>query len=144
MHFLEVMPAMFFCILLVCLHDLVVLAIALDNGGLAYRQPLPSTVDVMWQILIMTIVNDAAFYWVHRLLHSRFFYSSIHKKHHQFRATIGIAAEYAHPIEGVFAGVLPSVLGAAFLQVNLAMTGCPILNSLRLHHGSISAFHLCF
>lgn len=69
---------------------------------------LPSPTLVLFQIACFIIINDTLFYWSHRLFHHPAIYKYIHKKHHEvlfnhlltskFKTTIGIAAEYAHPV----------------------------------------------
>ena len=44
---------------------------------------------------------DTSFYWSHRLLHHPRLYKHFHKQHHEYRGTIGFAAEYAHFVEQV-------------------------------------------
>ena len=55
------------------------------------------------------MLNHAAFYLVHRAVHLPGLYIPIHKKHHKFVGTIGWAAEFAHPLEQIFANQLPTV-----------------------------------
>ena len=57
------------------------------------------------------MINDFAFYWAHRALHHPLLYARIHKQHHQFVASIGFAAEYATPLEGLLANTIPTLLG---------------------------------
>jgi sterol desaturase/sphingolipid hydroxylase (fatty acid hydroxylase superfamily) len=70
---------------------------------------------VFWETLKMLgffiLVEDFTFYWTHRLLHHPWFYGRIHKQHHEYKTTISIAAEYAHPIEYLFGNSLPVALG---------------------------------
>jgi len=73
--------------------------------GLQTSKPLPSWSSIAVTVLISLVVEDAYFYWVHRLLHYGPMYKYIHKKHHDHAAPIGIAAEYAHPIESLMLGV---------------------------------------
>jgi len=66
------------------------------------------------------MVNDWGFYWAHRALHSKFLYGKIHKMHHSYKGTIGFAAEYAHPLEDLLSGIIPTTIvcalgGAHFL-----------------------------
>jgi len=51
------------------------------------------------QIIVFFLVEDAWFYWIHRLLHWGPFYKYIHKIHHEHSFPFGMVAEYAHPIE---------------------------------------------
>ena len=60
---------------------------------------------------------ECTFYWSHRLLHHPSVYKSWHKQHHEYRGSIGFAAEYAHFVEQVVSNYLSSagliiVLGA--------------------------------
>lgn len=50
----------------------------------------------------MLLLSDALFYWTHRAMHeSKWLYRHIHKVHHEFKGSLSIAAEYAHPVEQV-------------------------------------------
>ena len=40
--------------------------------------------------------------WAHRALHLPAIYGYVHKVHHQYKTSIGIASEYAHPVEFIF------------------------------------------
>jgi len=73
--------------------------------GLTVKTPFPSWSEIALTVVISFILEDAYFYWVHRLLHWGPLYRKIHKKHHDYAAPIGIAAEYAHPVESLMLGV---------------------------------------
>jgi len=75
----------------------------------------PSLFEIIWQHLFSILCDDFAFYWGHRLLHWSSIYSYVHKQHHEYKITVGIASEYAHPIEFVFGNVLPTSLGSMIL-----------------------------
>ncbi|WOO78729.1 Methylsterol monooxygenase [Vanrija pseudolonga] len=51
------------------------------------------------QIAFFFVFEDMFHYWAHRALHWGPLYKNIHKLHHEFSAPIGLAAEYAHPLE---------------------------------------------
>ena len=62
-----------------------------------------------------TMWNEILFYAAHRTLHEwPVLYQAIHKKHHMYKGTISIAAEWASPIESLFASTIPTV-GYMFL-----------------------------
>ncbi|KAG8720329.1 hypothetical protein FRC08_000557 [Ceratobasidium sp. 394] len=77
--------------------------------GSDYRfdEKLPSLSEVARDIFACVLMREVAFYYSHRILHSRLFYARIHKLHHQFTAPFALAAQYAHPIEHLVANVIP-------------------------------------
>jgi len=86
--------------------------------------PIPSVFTCFWQVIVCSIVNDFLFYWMHRLFHSEYLYKSFHKKHHEYKGTIGFAAEYAHPVEALTANFIPTFLGALLLGTHLSVFLC--------------------
>jgi len=83
----------------------------LINSGLNFGRVVPSLFTIFLQILGFMLVEDTVFYWLHRGLHHPAVYKYIHKRHHEFKATIGVASEYAHPVEGIVSNLFPFVLG---------------------------------
>lgn len=70
-------------------------------------------------ITAFMILEDSIFYWVHRILHHKSIYAYVHKLHHRFRMPIGLAAEFAHPIEYFLSNLLPFSLGPMLLGSHL-------------------------
>lgn len=66
-------------------------------------------------MLFMMFIEDLLFHLAHRLLHWRAIYPYIHKIHHEYNSSVGIAAEYSHPIEFLFTSY-PSIAGAEILR----------------------------
>jgi len=52
---------------------------------------LPGSAKMMGQILFCMFIEDMVFHCSHRLLHTRFLYKHIHKIHHEYKVTIGMA-----------------------------------------------------
>eukprot|EP00658_Telonema_sp_P-2_P007569 TRINITY_DN1282_c0_g1_i1.p1 TRINITY_DN1282_c0_g1~~TRINITY_DN1282_c0_g1_i1.p1 ORF type:complete len:269 (+),score=50.70 TRINITY_DN1282_c0_g1_i1:138-944(+) len=80
-------------------------------GVPACDSELPSVAVLWWQFGVAHLFNDVFFYWSHRIVHVTAIYPLIHKKHHTYTGTIGMAAEYAHPIEQLLANTFPTVGG---------------------------------
>jgi methylsterol monooxygenase len=72
---------------------------------------------VLLQFCICFLVTDATFYWSHRTLHHPLFYARIHKKHHSFKTSLGIAAEYSHPVETAL-NTISTLLGPFLLGMD--------------------------
>jgi sterol desaturase/sphingolipid hydroxylase (fatty acid hydroxylase superfamily) len=70
-------------------------------------ESIPAWWRVAAEVLICLVVEDLMFYWGHRTLHHPRIYSYIHKQHHSFKENIGIASEYAHPVEFVVGNLIP-------------------------------------
>ena len=69
----------------------------------------------MATIAFCMICEDFAFHFTHRFLHWRRIYPYIHKIHHTYVTSVGIAAEYSHPLEFIFGAVIPGALGGLIL-----------------------------
>ena len=76
---------------------------------------LPSIPQMTISFLICLWFNEVVFYFAHSTLHVfPFLYKNIHKQHHEYTGSVGIAAEYAHPIEVVIADSFPTLGGSLF------------------------------
>ncbi|GFZ51202.1 C-4 methylsterol oxidase [Saitozyma sp. JCM 24511] len=68
-------------------------------GMATYEVPFSPIWLMAAQIAFFFVFEDMFHYWAHRGLHYGPLYRHIHKVHHEFSAPIGLAAEYAHPLE---------------------------------------------
>jgi len=80
---------------------------------------IPSVWTLLWQLTLLSIVNETLFYWSHRLLHTRWLYGPVHKKHHTFKVPIGIAAAFATPPEEMLSTFLSTIFPTIPLGVHL-------------------------
>lgn len=74
------------------------------DSALAFESSLPS-------LLSLSPLSLRA----HRTLHHPLLYGRIHKVHHAYRRSIGLASEYAHPVEFVCANMVPFSAGPLLL-----------------------------
>lgn len=86
--------------------------------GQLFTEPPPLS-EFVWQNVVWWVLNDAWFYWAHRIAHdgssggglgSAWLYQTVHKKHHKYVYTIGSAAVYATELEDLFIN-WPSTFG---------------------------------
>ena len=79
-------------------------------GMLGLDAELPSTPEIFLTFCRAYFVNGIGFYCAHRLFHAKAIYAYFHKQHHEYTGSMGIAAEYAHPVEQIFANMLPTLV----------------------------------
>jgi sterol desaturase/sphingolipid hydroxylase (fatty acid hydroxylase superfamily) len=105
------------------------------KDGLVYRmdkESFPGVVEIATQIIVFMIVEDFGFYWSHRLIHSKYIYPYIHKKHHEYNISVSIACEYSHPLEWVFTGLIPSSMGSKLYGSRCHFVTLLLWNLLRI------------
>mmetsp|Transcript_11179 Transcript_11179/g.13982 ORF Transcript_11179/g.13982 Transcript_11179/m.13982 type:complete len:336 (-) Transcript_11179:121-1128(-) len=90
-------------------------------GMKPHDSKLSSFYDLVKFYMIAKFGNNFLFYWVHRICHHKAIYKYVHKQHHEYIGTIGFAAEYANPIEQVFANQGPTLLFSILLTKNPLM-----------------------
>ena len=84
-------------------------------------EEVPDTITLAGSIFFFMLCEDFTFYWSHRTLHHPRLYPYIHKMHHTYNTTVGIAAEYAHPIEFILGNMLPTAIGPMIIGPNAHM-----------------------
>jgi len=90
-----------------------------NRNGTSFSSELPSFGRLVTDFFIHLAVEEFFFYYSHRILHFKSVYGHIHKVHHQFKAPIGIASEFAHPIEFVVSNMFPVLLGPIITSTHI-------------------------
>jgi methylsterol monooxygenase len=117
------------------------LSLAGGSGRTSYRiEPsLPAIPEIIRDVLLSLLMREALFYYSHRLLHIPYLYVRIHKKHHRFTAPIALAAQFAHPIEQIFANALPISLPPQLLHSHVLtfwiFLAWELFNTVTVHSG---------
>ena len=80
---------------------------------------IPPEFNLLWAgiCLILNIyLPNPLFYFTHRYFHSNKTLYKYHQVHHEFKAPIGMASAYTHPIDFVFGNMVPLGLPLILLQ----------------------------
>merc|ERR1711887_242692 len=72
---------------------------------------LPEFHWVLFELAVFMLVEEIFFYYGHKMLHHRKIYKYIHKKHHEWTASIALTSLYAHPLEHIMSNLLPTAIG---------------------------------
>jgi lathosterol oxidase len=105
-----------------------ILAVSLEGAGLIRVDVLPSSLWLgIGQLVLIVVLHDAYFYWMHRALHLRMLFRRAHLVHHKSRTPTPWAAYSFAPGEAVLEGLyLP-------LFLLLFATSLPVLLLFLLH-----------
>ena len=100
----------------------------------------PSYLRIMGDYLFNLGVFEVVFYLLHRTLHDLRWYKYVHKIHHQFKAPVGLAAEYAHIVELFLSNIVPGAIGPALSNAHPVSTWIWLAGSLvqtLFHHSGL-------
>lgn len=106
------------------------------SGALRVDVALPPVSEVALSFVAFALLEEVGFYYTHRALHM-FYYSDVHKIHHEFKAPIALAAAYAHPLETITGNIAPILLIPCMLRAHLFTAWLWFLAAVvatQLHH----------
>jgi len=109
-----------------------------------FAPSLPGPIESMFHFAGFLLIEEIMFYYSHRLLHTKYLYGAIHKKHHEWTSPIGIVCFYSHPIEHIFGNLLPMFVGPIVFRTHFMLaaiwSSVAIITIIVSHSG----YHLPF
>ncbi|XP_075155669.1 fatty acid hydroxylase domain-containing protein 2-like [Haematobia irritans] len=100
---------------------------------------LPTLQKILFDIVVVSIMEEFNFYYIHRLMHHKSIYKYVHKKHHEWTAPIAAITFYCHPLEHIFLNLTPVSLSFALVRSHVftvwIFLTLAILNSMADHAG---------
>lgn len=70
-------------------------------GRLEMHGPRPPWATILFQLALFILSEDAIFFWTHYLFHTRWLYTTFHKKHHVYKQPTGLVSVLSDPVEGL-------------------------------------------
>lgn len=100
---------------------------------------LPEFHTVVLEFLFFLIVEEICFFYSHWALHHRLIYKHIHKKHHEWTASVAFVCLYAHPFEHLMSNLMPVFMGPFLMGSHIATSwlwfSVVLLSTLNAHSG---------
>lgn len=96
-----------------------------------------SFLKLIFDLCACNVLLEVSSFYVHRLMHTKYFYKRFHKIHHEFKLPIPMEAMYNHPGEHLVMSLLPVFIGPivtrAQLPVSLIWTMINLISSVTDH-----------
>ena len=78
--------------------------------------------ETIKQFILICVLEDAYFYYVHRLTHEvKWFYKWVHYLHHEWTAPVAISVSYMHPIEWILVNMTLVYVGPVIIGAHAAV-----------------------
>ena len=93
--------------------------------------------DALHDFMFSLVGNELLFYWVHRVLHHRWWYRHVHRTHHTFSAPTAWTATYCHTLEMILANIFPLFCGCALFRTPFPYVvrfACFVILGTQSHH----------
>lgn len=106
---------------------------------------MPSAWRFCFDLTSMVVIEEILFFYSHWILHAnRILYTRVHKKHHEWKSSVALAASYAHPFEHLISTSLPHAIGPLLMGSHVITIWTFRIMSTLFTLNNHSGYHLPF
>ena len=103
-----------------------------------FEKNVPNVFTFNCEIFVILFMTDILFYFLHRLMHTKYLYQNLHKFHHTYKEPFALTNHYINSIE-LLLFFIPPIIPPVLLGSHIMVMWCSIIllnwNGIIIHSG---------